>query len=240
MDEKLNIKKAMIMAVAAIILIVVAFSSLFVAALMQDYGISDAVIVFMALIVFIDGNIVALVLLVRSYPALLYADCMKMEDKYDRQELSEIPLPDQNAISQTFLQHKFKYIDEGYYRRKKFSFLKDSVSYYARIIEDFEVENALRREIERIFQVKRKEQNLCLFLFVYMDEIGEREKKDIKELGKGQIVMQYVINPNISVSVITIAVDRQTNTGYYMEGRKFGRISSYSYGCRMVRKVFGR
>lgn len=239
MDEKIDKKKAARMAIIAVILTIISFSSLFMAALMQDYGISNSVIVSMALVLFIGGNIVALVLLVRSYPALLYADCMKMEEKYARQELTEIPLPDQNAIGQTFLQHKFKYIDDGYYRRKKFSFLKDSVSYYARITEDFEVGNALRREIERIFQVKRKEQNLCLLLFVYMDEIGEREKKDIKELGKGQIVMQYVINPNISVSVIMIAVDRQTNTGYYMEGRKFGRISSYSYGCRMVRKVFG-
>lgn len=227
------------MAGAAIILIIIAISSLFVAALMQDNGISDVVTVPMALIGFFGGNIVALVLLIKSYPALLYADYMKMEQRYDRQELSEIPLPEQHSISQTFLQHKFKYIDERYYRRKKFSFLKDSVSYYARIIEDFEIENALKREIERIFSVKRKEKNLCLLLFVYMDEMGEQEKKDIKELGKGQIVIQYAINPNMSVSVITIAVDRQTNTGYYIEGRKFGWISSYSYGCRMVRKVFG-
>lgn len=239
MDEKLNIKKAMIMAVAAIILIIIAISSLFVAALMQDNCISDVVIVPMALIGFFGGNIVALVLLIKSYPALLYADYMKMEQRYDRQELSEIPLPEQHSISQKFLQHKFKYIDEGYYRRKKFSLLKDSISYYVRITEDFEIENALKREIERIFNVKRKEKNLCLLLFVYMDEMGEQEKKDIKELGKGQIVIQYAINPNMSVSVITIAVDRQTNTGYYMEGRKFGWISSYSYGCRMVRKLFG-
>lgn len=239
MDEKLNIKKAMIMAVAAIILIIIAISSLFLAALMQENGISDVVIVPIALIGFFGGNIVALVLLIKSYPALLYADYMKMEQRYDRQELSEIPLPEQHSISQTFLQHKFKYIDEGYYRRKKFSLLKDSISYYVRITEDFEIENALKREIERIFSVKRKEKNLCLLLFVYMDEMGEQEKKDIKELGKGQIVIQYAINPNMSVSVITIAVDRQTNTGYYMEGRKFGWISSYSYGCRMVRKLFG-
>lgn len=239
MDEKLNIKKAMIMAVAAIILIIIAISSLFLAGLMQDNGISDMVIVPIALIGFFGGNIVALVLLIKSYPALLYADYMKMEQRYDRQELSEIPLPEQHFISQTFLQHKFKHIDEGYYRRKKFSLLKDSISYYVRITEDFEIENAMKREIKRIFNVKRKEKNLCLLLFVYMDEMGEQEKKDIKELWKGQIVIQYAINPNMSVSVITIAVDRQTNTGYYMEGRKFGWISLYSYGCRMVRKLFG-
>lgn len=227
------------MAIIAVVLIIIAFSSLFVAALMQDNGISDAVIVPMALIAFFGGSIAAFVLIIKSYPALLMAECRKMEQKYDRQELTKILLPDQNAISQTFLEHKFKYIEEGYYRRKKFSFLKDSVSYYARITEDFEIENALKREVERILKVKRKENNLCLLLFVYMDEIGEREKKDVKELGKDQIIVQYVINPNVLVSVIIIAIDRQTGTGYYMEGRKFGWISSYSYGCRMLRELFG-
>lgn len=222
------------MAVIAMVLIIISFSALFVAALMQENDISIPV-----LIVFLGGNIIALALIIKSYPTLLMADCRRMEQKYDRQELTEVLLPSQNTIGQTFLQHKFKYIDEGYYRKKKFSFLKDSISYYARITEDFEIENALKREIERIFKVKRKEKNLCLFLFVYMDEIGEREKKDIKELGKNQIIAQYVINPDISVSVLMIAVDCRTNTGYYMEGRKFGWISSYSYGCRMVRKLFG-
>lgn len=227
------------MAVVAGILIIIAFSSLFVAALMQDNGISDAVIVPMALIAFLGGNITAFVLIIKSYPSLLMEECRKMEQKYDKQEVTKIPLPDERDIVKTFLQHKFKYIDEGYYRRKKFSFLKDSVSYYARITEDFEIENALRREIERILKMHRKENNLCLLLFVYMDEIGEREKKDVKELGKDQIIVQYVINPNVLVSVIIIVIDRQTGTGYYMEGRKFGWISSYSYGCRMLRKLFG-
>lgn len=240
MDEKLDIKKATHRAIIAVILIIIAFLSLFVAALMQGHDISDTVIVPMALVLFFGGNIIALILLVKSYPALLYADCMKMEERYSRQELTQVLLPDQSSIGQVFLGHKFKYIEEGYYRRKKFSFLKDSVNYYARITEDFEIENALKREVNQLFEVKRKEKNLCLLLFVYMDEIDEQEKREIKELSKNQIVMGSVVNPDISVAVLVIAVDRKMNTGYYMESRKYGRISLYSYGCRMVGKMFDK
>lgn len=117
--------------------------------------------------------------------------------------------------------------------------MKDSICYYARITEDFEIENALKREVEQLFEGKRKEKNLCLLLFVYMDEIGEQEKTEIKELGMNQIVMGSVINPNISVAVLVIAVDCKMNQGYYMESGKRGGISLYSYGCRMIRKLFG-
>lgn len=238
MDGKLDIKKATHRVILATILIVIAFSSLVVAALMQEQGVSDTVMIPTALVIFLGGDIIALILLVKSYPALVYADCMKMEKKYSRQELTQVLLPDQSSIGQVFLGHKFKYIEEGYYRRKKLSFLKDSVNYYARITEDFEIENALKREVDRLFEGKRKEKNLCLLLFVYMDEIGEREKKEIKELSKNQIIMGSVVNPNISVAVLVIAVDRKMNQGYYMESGKRGGISLYSYGCRMAGKLF--
>ena len=118
--------------------------------------------------------------------------------------------------------------------------MRDSVCYYARITEDTDIENAFRREGTRLYQTQRREKNLCLLLFVYLDEVGEEDKKALKELNKSIIIMESVLNPNTSVSALVVAIDRRSNTGYYMEIGRHGRFTLYGYGCRMIRKLFGQ
>ena len=238
-DDKKNIKKATIMAIIACILIMIAFSCLIGAVFLQEYDYFDTVVLPLVLGGFFGGNIIALVLLCKAYPTLVISDCMKMNDRYERQEPMQIRLPERESLGRKFLDSKFQYTEDGYYMIKSFSFLKDSVCYYARITEDIEVENALRREVERLYQLGKNEKNLCMLLFVYMDAVREREKQDIKELGKRNIVLESVINPNLSLSVLIIAVDRGTNTGYYMKIGRHGRLTLYSYGCKMLKKLFG-
>lgn len=225
------------MSIIAIVLIVLAFSCLIVPALIQYYDDSAKLFLPVILIGFFGGNTIALILLVKAYPALLAADCRKMDERYEKQEPSRIMLSPE-SLAQIFQDNKFKYMKEGYYRKKTFSFLKDSVCYYVRITEDMDVENAMRREIERLYQVGKKDKNLCMLLFVCMDEVGEYAKKQIKELGKGTIVIESVMNCNISLTVLAIAVDRRRNTGYYMEIGRHGMLTLYSYGCKMLRKLF--
>lgn len=240
MEEKRSVKKAMIMSVIAIVLILIAFSCLIVAAVMQERGYADEVVIPVALAGFFGGNVIAIVLLFKAYPALLRSDCARMEARYAGKELTCMSFPARESLAQIFISGGFQYIQEGYYRRKKLSFLKDSVCYYVRMTEDTDIENALRREIERLYQMERREKNLCLLLFVYMDEIGESDKELLKELGKNTIVMESVLNPNISMSVLLIAIDRRRDTGYYMEIGKHGGITLYAYGCRMIGKLFGQ
>ncbi len=232
-------QKAKKMSIIAVILIIFAFSCLIVPALTQYYDEFNTVLLPVIVIGFFGGNIVALILIGKAYPALLASDCMRMDERYEKREPVQILLPAQELLVQMFVNHKFKYMEEGYYRRKIFSFLKDSVCYYVRMTEDVEAQNALRREVERLYQAGKKDKNLCMLLFVYMDEVGEREKKDIKELGKQNIVVESVVNPNISLTVLVIAVDRRDNKGYYMEIGRHGRMTLYWYGCRMLRKMFG-
>lgn len=233
-----DIKKATVMAVIAVILIFIGFGSIAGAAFMQGAGFSDEVIVLVVAVGFFGCNIVGVILIAKAYPALLLSDCMRADRIYEKQGVRELSLPDQNALRQQLLQHKFKDTENGYYRKKKFSFLKDSICYYIRIIEDVEVENAVRRETIRFDSMKKKENNLCLLLFIYMDEVGEREREEVKELGKMYIIMGTVINPKTSASVITTAVDSRTNRGYFMDVGKRGALTLYSYGCKLIREMF--
>lgn len=230
--------KAKKLSIIAVILIVLAFSCLGVLALTQYYDNFQTVFLPVALVGFFGGNILALILIGKAYPALIVSDCMKMEERYEKQEPVQVTLPARDFLARTFLDCGFQYREEGYYRKKKFSLLKDTICYYIRVTEDVEVGNALRREVERLYQTGKKDRNLCMLLFVYMDEVGALEKKDIKELGKRNIVMESVMNPNISLSVLVIAADRRADKGYYMEIGRHGRLTLYWYGCKMLRRLF--
>lgn len=93
---------------------------------------------------------------------------------------------------------------EGYYQKKVLSLSKDKLCYLFRVTEDYDIENAFRRETERLSKIKIKCQNLCMILLVYMDQMGEYEKKALKDLSKANVVIQTV-NPKISASALMIA-----------------------------------
>lgn len=229
-------KTAKIMAVIAIILFFVVFASLAICAVLQGDGVSDRIVVPTALVGFFGCNIVAIILLMKAYPTLLLSDCIKMDDFYEKQELTELCLPDRAALIKSLLEHKFKPAEDGGYRRKKFSFLKDSINYHVRITEDVSIANALRREVDHFERTQIKWNNLCMILLVYMDEVGKCERKEIKEIGKQYIIAETVA-PKLSASVLVIAVDSISNKGYFMDIKKHN-ISFYSYGCRMIKRLF--
>ncbi len=234
--KDLSMKTAKIMAVVAIILSFIAFASLAICAVLQGDGVSDKIVVPTALVGFFGCNIIAIILLMKAYPTLLLSDCIKMDELYEKQELTELCLPDREALGQRFLENKFKPAEDGGYRRKKFSFLKDSIHYHVRITEDVSIANALRREVDHLERTQVKWNNLCMILLVYMDEVGECERKEIKEIGKQYIIAETVA-PKISTSILVIAVDSISNKGYFMDIKK-RNISFYSYGCRMIKRLF--
>ena len=234
--RELSMKTAKIMAVIAIILSFVGFAFLAICAVLQGNGVSDKIVVPTALVGFFGCNIAAIILLMKAYPTLLMSDCIKMDEFYEKQELTELCLPDREALVQRLLEHKYKPTEDGGYRRKKFSFLKDSINYHVRITEDVSIANALRREVDHLERTQIKWNNLCMILLVYMDEVGECERKEIKEIGKQYIIAETVA-PKLSTSVLAIAVDSVSNMGYFMDIKK-RNISFYSYGCRMIKRLF--
>lgn len=236
--RELSMKTAKIMAVIAIILSFVGFAFLAICAVLQGNGVSDKIVVPTALVGFFGCNIVAIILLMKAYPTLLMSDCIKMDEFYEKQELTELCLPDREALVQRLLEHKYKPTEDGGYRRKKFSLLKDTINYHVRITEDVSIVNALRREVDHFERTQIKWNNLCMILLVYMDEVGECERKEIKEIGKQYIITETVVAPKLSASVLAIAVDSVSNMGYFMDIKK-RNISFYSYGCKMVKRLFG-
>ena len=97
-----------------------------------------------------------------------------MYKKYENQELCEIALSDADSIKQKFLNYKFEAQADGLLFRKKFSPLKDFISYYVSVSEAKDIKNLLKRQIDHINT--KKTGNSCLIIFAYMDEIQKKPK----------------------------------------------------------------
>lgn len=188
-------------------------------------------------VVFFGCNITAIILRITAYPILMRSDCIRMDKFYEKQEPTELCLPDREALVQRLLENKFKPAEDGGYRRKKFSFLKDTINYYVRITEDTSIANALRREVDHCERARIKPNNLCILLLVYMDEVGECERKEIKEFGKRFIIAEMMAVSKLSVTFLAIAVDSRNSMGYFVDIKK-RNLSLYSYGCKMVKRLF--
>lgn len=176
-NKDLGMKKAKVMAIIEAILCFMAFSSPGVGMVLQKNGVSEEIIMPMVLVVFFGCSIVAFILQITAYPKLMRSDCIRMDAFYEKQELTELRLSDREALGQRLLENKFKPAEDGCYRRKKFSFLKDTINYHVRITEDTSIANALRREVDHCERARIKPNNLCILLLVYMDEVGECERK---------------------------------------------------------------
>lgn len=237
-EKKPTMKKAVVMSVSGIILVFAASLSLVGAAFMQGNGASNGTVTLTVLIGFFGGNAAAIFLFGKAYPILLLHDCTKFDKRYDEKELSELYLPDRTALLAKLTEQKFRLTKEGYYQKKVLSLSKDKLCYLFRVTEDYDIENAFRRETERLSKIKIKCQNLCMILLVYMDQMGEYEKKALKDLCKANVVIQTV-NPKISASALMVAVDSDNHTGYFLDVVK-NNFSLYAYGCRLVKKLFGR
>lgn len=232
-----GMKKAKVMTIIEVILCFMAFSSLGVGAVLQKNGVSEEIIMPTVLVVFFGCNIVAIILQITAYPMLMRSDCIRMDAFYEKQEPTELCLPDREALVQRLLENKFKPTEDGGYRRKKLSFLKDTINYHVRITEDTSIADALRREVDHCERARIKPNNLCILLLVYMDEVGECERKEVKEFGRRFIMAEMMAAPKLSVTFLAIAVESGNNIGYFMDIKK-RNLSLYSCGCKMVKQLF--
>lgn len=231
------IKKAKFLGITSILLFFISFGFLFLAIIMQESSIRT-VVISVALIGFIGCNILAVFLIYKAYPVLIYVDCRRMHEKYDKQDLAKLPMPGQETLETLLVRQKFKYSQDGYYRKKKLSLIKDSINYVIRITQGTEIEPAFHREISRLEQSQKKWNNLCFIIFVFMDTINKDTMTTIKDFGKNRIITKTVIYPKSSTSVIITAIDRQTGFCYFMDTTGHN-ISLYSYGCRLLKKLSG-
>ncbi len=97
--------------------------------------------------------VVAVALMVQAMPDLAVSDIQKIEQKYSEQELTQLHGMKKNEAVQALRSHGFEADDSGYYHTKEFSVLKDSVSYYVKMLDSSNMEKTIRNEYNYLDQL---------------------------------------------------------------------------------------
>lgn len=185
---------------------------------------------------FLCFGIPALIVLVKFFPDLMEYDCLKLEKKYNGKKLFRLSSMDKNNVIEKLKLQGFTW-EGGYYRKKKYSLAKDSITYYVRLVDCKEIERTFEEEWKRFSFAEKSKGCRCLILLFYLDHMSREDRKSIKEMGKSEIIIECAVNPKRIQTSLLVAVDNETKKGYFLdiEGH---RISIYYHGCKMIKALF--
>lgn len=243
-EEELQRKKAVLKAIVGICFSVLGFIALFAGAFMQAGGVPDRIIIPVILSGFFGCNLVGLVFLFKAAPDIMLSDMMKTisarNKVYEESGLSEIPEMKKEGVTDRLAQNRFRRTQEGYFVKKKFSLYKDFIYYYVCLVEDIGIENAVSRELARFEQMKKKGNAFCLILLIWLDKISEKEKNELKEESKNSLLYEYAYEYVFrqGTSLIVVAIDESTHTGYYLKMPEKTVPFLYRRGCGLIEEVF--
>lgn len=174
--------------------------------------------------------------MIKAYPLILLNESDRVWKEYDQKELYKLNSLYRNTLEEKLISKNFKPYN-NYYKKKKFSFLKDSITYYFRFVDTKTVNGCAKREINAFKKINKKERTSCLCLFAYLDNLTEKDLQDVKDIGKKYIVYENVLDPHLRENYIIVAVDKTTGEGYFLDIGKKHRISIYHHGCKVIKKM---
>lgn len=229
--------KGKILIAWSIFFLIFGFSILIVMAILQEKGfIISRILTVIAIGGFLICSLLCLIFAVMAHPYLIALQAVKIGTINDECELTKLLLVNKDTLEKMLRVLGFKYIKEGYYKKSNllFSFFKSHICYYVRIIDDFNIENAIQREIIRFDSRKKNETNVCFLLFIYMEQIDEQSRKTVKEYSKGSITKEKTLG--IKNTIITVLMDKNLDVGYFFDIKR-GNNTIYSYGCKLVKRL---
>ena len=217
---------------AGISMFVLAFVSIIIPAILSDseghldYGWIFLILFFVLCI----GSIAALVYI------LPYAAIHDMDTKwkeYRNKATTKISSADKQNVVKQLKRHGFRETEQGFYRKKKFSFSRDSVCYYVALADVEFPGKTFDNIITRMDRIPEKTKAVCRILFLYKDSPTQVDRDWLHDNAARQIAMD-VLPSRKERSAIPVLVDNITGEGEYIS-KTFG-ISAYTHGCRLLRR----
>ena len=237
-EKTLSPKAAYLLVALGLVLFFASFGFLICAAIMQDAGMSDAIVTPVGLIGFFGCDIAAIVLLVKALPHLAAHDYDRIDKKYDAKELTMLPPLTKQQLEAQLLRAKFQLTQNGYYCRKKFSFLKDFITYHVRVVDGSFLKSTVSDELKYFDKMDKKGKNHCLLLFVYTENFTAHQEDMLRLRSKQFFVLSSILPSSEETVMVPIAVDNTTGKGYYLDMGKKCSLALYHYGCKMLKDLF--
>lgn len=224
--------------ISAVILFLFGMAGMMLCGFLQERGYGDFLWPATGLILFFSCDGLALLMLALVFKDTIYYDYEAKEKKYGAMDLLKLENLSEVQLKEKLLNHKFKEVAGGYFRRKKFTPAKDFICYYVKAVNTTNLEGTIDKEFDAFEELEEKCSNVCFILVLYKNGITEQELKAVKEYDTNLLVWETV-EKQVSVNNnIIILVDSFTKDGYFLDmNSKFG-ISVYAHGCRLLKKLF--
>lgn len=230
--------KGKILIAWSIFFLIFGFLILIFMAILQEKGfIISRILTAIAISGFLICSLLCLIFAVMAHPYLIALQTEKIDTIYDEYELTKLFLVNKDKLEKMLQELRFKFIKEGYYKKSNliFPFFKCHICYYVRIIDNFDIENAIQREVMRFDSRNKNETNVCFLLFIYMEQIDEQSRETVKEYSKESITKEKTLG--IKNTIITILMDKNLDVGYFFDIKKGNNNTIYSYGCKLVKRL---
>lgn len=234
--EELAKGAVIVIFVVAIGLLVLGFVALFLAAYLQEKGVSASIYTPIGCSFFIF-DVAAIVLLCLNSKKILIYDIKKEMQKINENDCLVLEDATKNKIIDACVKYKFVERDCDYLYKRKISFFNDFINYFVRIIDTANIEEDVPNEISKFDNKKYKNKNKCLLLFVFLDKVEEKDLEALKNCATSFVLLETVMSrgPYCDNAVI-VFVDAQSRKAYLVASGNFGP-SVYKYGVKMVKKL---
>ena len=236
-EKSLSPKAAYLLVILGLVLFLASFGFLICAAILQDKNVSDAIVTLVGLVGFFGCDIAAIIVLAKALPHVVTCDFDRLDRKYDKKELTSFPLLTKEQLQETLLRFKFRPAQDGYFCRRKFSFTKDYINYYVRIADGSFLKNTISDELKRFEELEKKGKNHCLLLFVYTEKFNSHQEDMLRLRSKQFFILSSILPSGEETTIVPIAMDSTTCTGYYLDMDKKISLALYNYGCKILRKI---
>lgn len=222
--------------VAAIVLLMLGVGALFLAAYLQEKGVSASIYTPIGCSFFIF-DIAAVILLCLNFKKIVIYDIKKETQKIIENDCISFEGVTKRKIIDACAKFKLAKRDDEYYYKRKISFFKDVINYFVRITDAADIEGDIQREISKFDSKKYKNKNKCLLLFVFLDKIEKKDLEMLKNCATPFIILETVMprGPYCD-NVVIVFVDAQSRKAYLVPNGKFG-ISVYKYGVKMAKRL---
>lgn len=231
-------RKGKILVAWSIFFLVLGFSIIIFMAILQEKGfLISGILTAIAIGGFLVCDLLCLIFAVMAHPYLIALQARKTDRIYDECELTKLFMTNKDTLEKRLQKLGFKYTKEGYYKKSNFlfSFFKSHICYYVRMIDDFDIENAIQRESNRFNSGKKNETNVCFLLFIYMEQIDGLNRENVKKYSKGSITKEKTWD--VKNTIIPILMDKNLDVGYFLDIKRGNNNTIYSYGCKLVKRV---
>lgn len=241
--EKIKSKKQVIITMTvALLLFLGSFPLVLFCDKMEKQGSGNIPWIWIGIIGFFACDIVSIVLIFRIYGDAIYHDMVDKNQKYSAVPLSEIKDMSKHRVHKTLAAHRFKELPNGYFRKKIFSFAKDSICYYVKCVDiDFvsgDIAETADREFGQFDRIDDENKCVCLLLLLYKEHVAPDDMEAVKELSKSLAVLETVMPKRIYKTSVVVLVDTITNKGWFLDVHSKLSITVYAYGCRLLKKYF--